>query len=104
MFIFSFCTSNKKEEVAISAVVTWSEHIAPIVFKNCTPCHRPGESGPFSLLSYDDAIKKANKIKFVTQTRFMPPWPADREYSHFSGERGLSENEIELIKSWDDNK
>jgi hypothetical protein len=104
VFIFSFCTNQKKEEVAISSAVTWSEHIAPIVFKNCTPCHRPGESGPFSLLSYDDAVKNANKIKFVTQTKFMPPWPADPNYSHFMGERGLSDTAIALIKKWVDDK
>ena len=30
--------------------VTFNEHIAPILFANCSRCHRPGESGPFSLL------------------------------------------------------
>lgn len=104
MFIFSFCTQDKKEEVAISSTVTWSEHIAPIIFKNCTPCHRPGESGPFGLLNYDDAVKNANKIKFVTQTKFMPPWPADPNYVHFSEERGLSDTAIALLKKWVEDK
>lgn len=76
------------------------EVIAPIIFKNCTPCHRAGESGPFELMTYRDAKKNANKIKFVTQTKYMPPWPADTEYSHFVGERALSKEEIELIKLW----
>ena len=31
------------------AAVTFSEHVAPIVFANCTPCHRPGEAAPFQL-------------------------------------------------------
>jgi hypothetical protein len=83
--------------------VNWSNHIAPIVFKNCTPCHRPGESGPFNLLSYSDAVKKAKLMKFVTQTGYMPPWPADANYTHFIGEKVLSKEEIELIKVWVDN-
>lgn len=105
VFLFS-CTSEAKKEnevVIIDKEITWSKHIAPIVFKNCTPCHRPGESGPFNLLSYADALKKAKLIKFVTQTGYMPPWPADANYSHFIGEKVLSKTEIELLKLWVDN-
>jgi hypothetical protein len=90
-------TEKKKE---IPSGITWSEHIAPIVYKNCSPCHRPGQSGPFSLLSYADAVKKAKQIKFVTKTRYMPPWPADQSYSHFVGERGLNEDQIKMINAW----
>ncbi|WP_317899116.1 c-type cytochrome [Aurantibacillus circumpalustris] len=102
--LIAFCVSCKNEEhkeiSEANTQATWSEHIAPIVFKNCTPCHRPGESGPFNLLSYSDAIKKAKLMKFVTQTRYMPPWPADANYTHFIGERVLTEKEIRLIKNW----
>src|SRR5215467_14031070 len=56
---------------------TFSEDVAPIVFKNCAPCHRPGEAGPFPLLTYEDVKKKAKTIAAVTQSRYMPPWPAD---------------------------
>ena len=98
--LFISCTNNQlNEEVTFSdEKITWSKHIAPILFKNCTSCHRPGESGPFNLLNYSDATKKAKLIKFVTQTGFMPPWPADINYSHFVGERVLKKSEIELIK------
>ena len=74
LLISSCATNSQKEEVVITdKEITWSKHIAPVVFKNCTPCHRPGESGPFSLLNYADAVKKAKLIKFVTQTGYMPP-------------------------------
>jgi mono/diheme cytochrome c family protein len=79
---------------------TFSEDIAPIVFKNCAPCHRPGEAGPFPLLTYEDVKKKAKTIAAVTQARYMPPWPADPTYSHFLRERVLSEEQITLIKDW----
>ncbi len=103
-FIFSFCSYEKKEELVLPNSVTWSEHIAPIIFKTCTPCHRPGEAGTFDLLTYNDAVRNANKIKFTTQTKFMPPWPADPNYSHFADERVLSETEIGLIKKWVEDK
>ncbi|MES2679216.1 MAG: hypothetical protein V4635_04995 [Bacteroidota bacterium] len=81
---------------------TWSHDIAPIIYKNCTPCHRPGESGAFNLCSYSDAVIKAKLVKFVTQTGYMPPWPADANYTHFISEKVLSEKEINLIKLWVD--
>ncbi len=107
LFCLSCSSPNQQSQITINDSViekpTFAEHIAPIIFKNCTPCHRPGESGPFNLLTYNDAVKAANKIKFVTQSRFMPPWPADPSYSHFIGERRLTDNEITLIKNWVDN-
>ncbi|MDX2174055.1 MAG: hypothetical protein SFY56_13210 [Bacteroidota bacterium] len=103
-FIISSCSQQEERESDSDyKEITWSEHIAPIIFKNCTPCHRPQQSGPFNLLSYSDAIKKAKLIKFVTQTGYMPPWPADANYSHFVGEKVLTKTEIELIKKWVDN-
>ena len=54
-------------------------------------------------MTYEDAVKNKNKIKFVTQTKYMPPWPADPSYTHFVGERVLTPEEIELIKTWIDN-
>ena len=37
------------------AVPTFTKDVAPILYKNCTDCHRPGEIGPMSLLTYKDA-------------------------------------------------
>jgi hypothetical protein len=102
--LFLSCTQSKKEEnnSLERRTITWSEHIAPIIYKNCTPCHRPGEGGAFDLLNYADAVKKAKLIKFVTQSHYMPPWPADANYSHFIGEKVLTQNEIDFIKKWVD--
>ena len=36
-------------------------------------------------------------IRHVTGLRYMPPWPADRSYRHFSNERGLTDREIALV-------
>ncbi len=94
-FIIS-CKEKKKTEL------TFSDHIAPIIFKNCTPCHRPGEAGPFNLITYNDVLSRSKLIKFVTQSRFMPPWPADANYSHFTDERVLSNDEIKSIVTWID--
>jgi hypothetical protein len=102
LFSLIACDPESKKEKS-NKIPTWSSDIAPILFKNCTPCHRPGESGAFIILNYADAVKKAKLIKFMTKTRAMPPWPADPGYSHFIGERVLSDEEISLISGWVDN-
>jgi len=103
MIVLLFFSCGNKNIKTETEKITWSEHIAPIIYKNCSPCHRPNQSGPFSLLSYANAIKKAKQIKFVTKSKYMPPWPADASYSHFIGERVLSEEQINQISAWVDN-
>ena len=84
------------------AQVNFSEHIAPIIYNNCTSCHRPGEIGPQSFTSYQEVADWASTIQYVTEIKFMPPWQPNKEFSHFVGERGLSEEEITLITEWVD--
>ncbi|QHS62701.1 cytochrome c [Chitinophaga agri] len=83
--------------------VTWSGHIASIIHTNCTPCHRQGEAAPFALVTYDDVAKRANFIKRVTESRYMPPWKPDPHYVSFANERRLTEEEIKLIGEWAEN-
>jgi hypothetical protein len=83
-----------------SAAVTFTEHVAPIVYAQCVTCHRPGEAAPFSLISYEDVAKRGTLIAHVTASRYMPPWHGDTEFGGFVGERRLSEAEIATIGQW----
>ncbi|MBI3415998.1 MAG: tetratricopeptide repeat protein [Verrucomicrobia bacterium] len=80
--------------------VTFNRDIAPIVFKQCSPCHRPGQSGPFSLLTYAEAAKHAKEIADVTAKHTMPPWLLEPGYGEFKEERRLTGDEIQLLKKW----
>jgi Tfp pilus assembly protein PilF len=82
--------------------VTFNHDIAPIVFRSCARCHRPGEAGPFPLLSYDDARKHARQMEIVTRSRFMPPWLPEPQAQKFADETRLSEEQISTIKRWVD--
>lgn len=100
---FSSCKQSDEKQDAefeLPAQITFSEHIAPIIYENCTPCHRNNSAGPFSFTNYDEVKAKAKTIVKVTQSRFMPPWPADPNYSSFKEERILTDFEIALIKGW----
>ena len=80
--------------------VTFNQHIAPIILEHCTPCHREGMSAPFQLLTYEDTRKRAKQIKEVTESKYMPPWLPEPVDGGFKHERGLSDQQIHLIKSW----
>ena len=74
-----------------AAGVTFYKDLTPIVFHSCAPCHRPGEAGPFSLLTYDDVKKHAAQIAAVTKRRYMPPWLPETGHGEFLDEQRLSE-------------
>ena len=80
--------------------LTFNQDVAPIVFENCAPCHRPGESAPFDLLTYQDVKRHAAQIVDVTTSGFMPPWLPEPGYGVFAGERRLSVDQIGMIKQW----
>jgi hypothetical protein len=82
---------------------TFSKHIAPIIYKHCTPCHRPNQIGHINLLTYEQIAKNAKAISYTVRNKIMPPWPADPNYRHFVNENYLSQQQIELITQWVDN-
>jgi tetratricopeptide (TPR) repeat protein/mono/diheme cytochrome c family protein len=89
-----------KEDSNTNSQITFSKDIAPILFHHCAACHRPGESGPFPLLSYKDAKSHARQIAAVTQSRFMPPWLPEPGEFKFADELRLSDAQITLITEW----
>lgn len=85
---------------ASPAQVTFNRDIAPIMFRSCSTCHRPGEAAPFSLLTYTDAKRHARQIAEVTRGRIMPPWLPEPQELKFADEMRLSPAEIDLIQKW----
>jgi tetratricopeptide (TPR) repeat protein len=79
---------------------TFNRDIAPIMFRSCAMCHRPGEAAPFSLLTYSDAKRHARQIADVTRSRAMPPWLPEPQQLKFADEMRLAQAEIALIQRW----
>ena len=80
--------------------VTYSRDVAPIVFRACATCHRPGEAAPFSLLTYADVKKHARQIAEVTRSRAMPPWLPEPQELKFADDLRLPDAEIDRIQRW----
>jgi Flp pilus assembly protein TadD len=80
--------------------VTFTRDVAPITLAKCAPCHRPGEAGPFNLLTYEDVSRKAGQIRKVTSRRFMPPWKPAPGSVAFVGDRSLTDAQIDVFARW----
>jgi hypothetical protein len=98
LWTLCFAVTSSFADAAIP--VTFNRDIAPILYRHCASCHRPGQSAPFSLLTYQDAKKRAPDIAKVTSNGSMPPWLPAHGFGQFLGERHLDRSEIKLIQTW----
>jgi peroxiredoxin len=94
------CVISKPRTPPAPPRVTYSRDIAPILAAHCQVCHRPGEVGPFPLLSYEDAAGHAETIAEVVAAGAMPPWHASPAHGRFRNERRLSDGQKRLIAEW----
>jgi hypothetical protein len=81
---------------------TFSKDVAPILYKRCVQCHRPGAIAPMSLISYEDARPWARAMKQQVSVRQMPPWGADPTIGKFKNDPSLSPDEVQTIAAWVD--
>lgn len=93
---------SARQEAAASraSVPTFTKDVAPILFKNCVGCHRPGEIAPMSLLTYEDARPWAKAIRDEVSDGEMPPWHADAPRGTFHNERILTAAEKDTLVKW----
>lgn len=94
---------------------TFNKDVAPIVLEHCATCHRPANptprsaadqwcfaGAPFSLIEYRDVRDHARQIADATDRRVMPPWLPERGTGGFANARGLTDDQIAIIKRWVD--
>jgi hypothetical protein len=98
----SGCHIDRKPRDLAHLDVSWFEHILPIFQRKCQSCHRPGQSGPFSLVSYEEARRHSLMIAEVVTDRLMPPLAglADAEFGEFTDHPLLTQDEIDAIVTW----
>lgn len=79
---------------------TFTDDVAPILYRHCVACHRPSDIAPFPLVTYEDAARRAPLIAAATTERRMPPWKPEPNYGDFQGMRRLSESEVATLHAW----
>jgi peroxiredoxin/mono/diheme cytochrome c family protein len=95
------CPVHAARDVKKDGRVTYYRDVLPVLQENCQACHRPGEVGPFSLMTYKQAVSWATDIKEYTKSRQMPPWKIV-EGVPFHNERRLSDRDIATLAAWAD--
>ncbi|MEZ5326775.1 MAG: redoxin domain-containing protein [Verrucomicrobiales bacterium] len=83
-------------------LITYVDHVAPILKSRCVACHTQGGLGPFAMSSYKKVKGWSDMIAEVLMTRQMPPWHADPEYGKFANDCGISPEETRTLVSWVD--
>ncbi len=80
--------------------VTFYRDVLPILQKNCQSCHRPGEIGPFPLMSYNQVRRRARRVQEAVNEKRMPPWFANDIHGTWKNDARLSPKEIDSINTW----
>lgn len=86
-------------------VVTWHEHIAPLVTEKCGSCHTTGGIAPFSIETYEEAKEWAAQMSQEIKKGTMPPWGAEETDEctppgSFKDDLRLSDDQKELFYAW----
>jgi mono/diheme cytochrome c family protein len=103
LIVASLATGTAILPAQSQAPPTFSRDVAPILYRNCVSCHRPGEIAPMSLLTYEQARPYARSIRERIELGTMPPWHADATPGTFLNERRLTAAEKETLSRWANN-
>lgn len=79
--------------------LTYHRDIAPLLQKHCQACHRTGEVGPMTLLSYDNVLAYAGMIEEVVLHERMPPFPGETS-RRFANDERLTDVERRTLLTW----
>jgi thiol-disulfide isomerase/thioredoxin/mono/diheme cytochrome c family protein len=99
------CPISRPDRPALAkdaAPATYTKHVSRILQKHCQECHRPGEGGPFSLMTYKEARSWSGAIREEVESGRMPPWHADPKHGKFKNERRLTDAERSALLNWID--
>lgn len=97
MSIMQFCKSSKNVTTNTNEiVVSYTQNIAPLLAKSCTPCHFP-ERGKKKMLNTFGAVK--DNIDEILMRVQLPE--SEKKYMPFRSKKpALTKEEIDLLKKW----
>jgi len=80
---------------------TYRKDIAPMLAKNCVPCHRPGAEAPFSLRNYAEVMKRKELLSIVMLPKKMPPCEASSDWGPICREQRPSDRDLRTLQTWE---
>lgn len=94
--------SGPEARTASGTGPSFSKVVMPIMAQSCAECHRPGQVGAahWELTKASDVADIAEGIQTVTETRYMPPWPASDKGVELAHKNTLTPAQIKSIADW----
>ena len=83
-----------------AAPVSYAQHVAPILERNCVACHSPGNIGSWSMSGHRKVKSMSAMIEEVLLTRRMPPWDADPAIGKFANAPSLTVADAQTLLRW----
>ena len=80
-------------------VVTYAEDVLPFLHAQCQRCHSPGQVGPFTLTSYDDAVDWVELGIEEIEARRMPPAQAESDFD-LRGTKPPTAEQLAMLRTW----
>src|ERR671910_3295545 len=87
---------------APAANPTFYKDVLPILQDRCQECHRAGEIGPASFVTFKETRPWAKAIREAVLSKKMPPWFADPAHGTWNNDRSMSKQELETLVAWVD--
>jgi hypothetical protein len=84
------------------AAPTYYKDVLPVMQNRCQECHRPGEIGPASFMTFKETRPWAKAIREAVISKKMPPWFADPAHGKWGNDRSLTQQEIDTLVAWAD--
>lgn len=90
------------DTLLIDRVPTYFQDVEPIIVENCVTCHTPGTIGygTYPMNDFTDIVDNAEDIAYLVDIGYMPPWMPSETSPEFRHERGLTDDEINMIVAW----
>lgn len=99
--LFVLIAASASGHDIITTKVTFDREIVRLFNTHCISCHRSGGTA-FSLATWKDARPWAKAIGEEVLQRRMPPWGAVKGFGDFRNDKGLTEEQLELIVDWEE--
>ena len=96
--LFGLCVQIWPHDLGTTPI-TWNREISRLFYAHCASCHRDGGTS-FSMMTYPPVQPHAVAIRDAVTSRSMPPWGAVKGFGDFRNDRGLTQEQIELIVDW----
>jgi len=85
--------------VPAQAAVTFYRDVLPFLHTQCQRCHSPNQVGPFSLLTYDDAVEWIDLGLEEIDARRMPPAQIESDLD-FRVVKPPTAAEVAMLRAW----